>query len=86
MRGEYGFEKKSDCLIIADLSNKGIDINIESKVKKLFGSHIEKAVHRILTDMGIKNVKISVKDFGALDFVIKARTRTAVNQALNGSD
>lgn len=86
MIGVCGNEKDSDALVTVDLSYTGISIEIESKLKKMFGKLIEKAVREILAEMKIKNAKILVKDFGALDFVIKGRTRTAVRRALSGGD
>lgn len=86
MIGVCGNEKDSDALVTVDLSYTGISIEIESKLKKMFGKFIEKAVREILAEMNIENAKVLVKDFGALDFVIKGRTRTAIRRALLGGD
>ena len=59
---------------------------IESKNKKMFGNLMEKAVREVLADMKIENAKVLVQDFGALDFVIKGRTRTAVRRAVAGGE
>lgn len=45
---------------------------------------MEKAVREVLEDMKVENAKVLVQDFGALDFVIKGRTRTAVRRAMAG--
>lgn len=47
---------------------------------------MEKAVREVLADMKIENAKVLVQDFGALDFVIKGRTRTAVRRAVAGGE
>lgn len=69
-----------------NLDNVGIEIEIESKNKKMFGNLMEKAVREVLADMKIENAKVLVQDFGALDFVIKGRTRTAVRRAVAGGE
>lgn len=81
-----GNEKDSDVLVTVDLDFQGIEITIESKLKKMFGKLMEKAVREVLEDMKVENAKVLVQDFGALDFVIKGRTRTAVRRAMNGGD
>ena len=86
MVGVCGNEKDSDALVTVNLDNVGIKIEIESKNKKMFGSLMEKAVREVLADMKIENAKVLVQDFGALDFVIKGRTRTAVRRAVAGGE
>lgn len=86
MIGICGNEKSSDVLVTVDLNNNGIEVIIESKLKKMFGKLMEKAVREVLEDMKVENAKVLVQDFGALDFVIKGRTRTAVRRAMNGGD
>lgn len=86
MIGVCGNEKDSDALITVNLDNVGIEILIESKNKKMFGNLMEKAVREVLTDMKVDNAKVLVQDFGALDFVIKGRTRTAVRRAAAGGE
>lgn len=82
--GVCGNEKDSDALVTVNLDNEGIEVVIESKVKDMFGKLMEKAVREILDEMKIKDAKVLVQDFGALDFVIKGRTRTAVRRAMTG--
>ncbi|MCB8563567.1 citrate lyase acyl carrier protein [Fusobacterium ulcerans] len=86
MVGVCGNEKDSDALVTVNLDNVGIEIEIESKNKKMFGNLMEKAVKEVLADMKIENAKVLVQDFGALDFVIKGRTRTAVRRAVAGGE
>lgn len=82
MIGVCGNEKDSDVLVTVDLSVTGREIIIESKLKKMFGKLMEQAVVEVLDDMKVDNVKVLVQDFGALDFVIKGRTRTAIRRAM----
>ena len=86
MVGVCGNEKDSDALITVNLDNVGIEIEIESKNKKMFGNLMEIAVREVLDDMKVENAKVLVQDFGALDFVIKGRTRTAVRRAMTGGE
>ncbi|MFA6877858.1 MAG: citrate lyase subunit gamma [Fusobacterium sp.] len=81
-----GNEKDSDALVIVDLENKGRNIEINSKLKDMFGEYMEKAIIEILDEMEIKNIKVILKDYGALDFVIKARTKVAIKRALKGGN
>lgn len=86
MVGVCGNEKDSDVLVTVDLNVNGIEVIIESKLKKMFGKLMEKAVREVLSEMKIENAKVLVQDFGALDFVIKGRTRTAVRRAMAGKE
>lgn len=81
MIGICGNEKESDVIVTVDLSVEKLEIEIQSKLKKMFGKLMEKAVVEVLEEMNVTNGKITVQDFGALDFVIKARTKTAIRRA-----
>ena len=86
MVGVCGNEKDSDVLVTVDLNVTGIEVIIESKLKKMFGKLMEKAVREVLSEMKVENAKVLVQDFGALDFVIKGRTRTAVRRVMAGKE
>lgn len=86
MVGVCGNEKDSDVLVTVDLNVTGIEVIIESKLKKMFGKLMEKVVREVLSEMKVENAKVLVQDFGALDFVIKGRTRTAVRRAMAGKE
>lgn len=81
MRAQCGNEKKSDALISVDLSADRMSIDVISKVEKLFGKHIRAAVNEALKEMNVESAEVVAQDFGALDFVIKARVKTAVKRA-----
>lgn len=82
MIGQAGREKSDDVLVQVNIdTTEGIEIDIESKVKQLFGKQIEKSVKEVLYEMNVKNVYITLKDQGALDFVIRARVKTAIKRA-----
>ncbi|WP_461613917.1 citrate lyase acyl carrier protein [Clostridium sp. Marseille-QA1073] len=82
MIGIAGNEKSDDVLVKVQLDEvEGIIIDIKSKIKKIFGRHMEIAVREALSELNVENAKVEVEDFGALDFVIKARVKTAVKRA-----
>lgn len=83
MIGICGNEKASDVVVTANLESKGRKIEIKSKLKGMFGSLMEKAVIEVLDELNIENISVKVEDFGALDFIIKARTKTAIRRAKN---
>ena len=81
-------EKKiSDDAIIEVSLTKSNDIKIEIKsiVLHMFKSQIEKAVLDVINEFNLSSVNIYVQDYGALDFVIRARTRMAIKRALKES-
>ncbi len=73
--------KKSDVKVTVDLNFSGLEIEIVSSVKPLFESQINNAVLAVLKEENIQNAKISIVDNGALDFAIRARTKTAIQRA-----
>lgn len=80
--GTAGRDKPQDCLVTVDLERKrGIKITLNSKMEKMFGEAIHKAVEDALKEVGVKAADVTVDDFGSLDFTIKARTKTAVARA-----
>jgi citrate lyase subunit gamma (acyl carrier protein) len=85
MIAQAGREKSDDVLVQVNTdTSEGIKIDIESKVKQLFGKQIEKTVKEVLIEMNVKNAYVSLKDGGALDFVIRARVKTAIKRANGG--
>lgn len=82
MVGICGNEKASDALVSVDLNADGISLEIISKLKTMYGENIEAAVRESLKEVGVENAHVTVKDFGALDFVIKGRTKTAAKRAM----
>lgn len=77
--GNKGKGVRSDCFITVEITKKGgIDIQIESKVKVMYGASIIKLTKEILSYFDILNAKISIEDSGALSFVIAARLEAAI--------
>lgn len=82
--GNSGSKIRSDCEITLELKNGGgIIIDLNSKVKVLYGESIKELTVEILKFYGIKNANVKITDTGALPFVITARLECAVKQLIN---
>ncbi len=74
--------EKDDARITIDLSHKkGITIEIISKMKNLFEEQVTKIITSTLAELKVENAKVTYEDFGGLDFVIRARVKSAVRKA-----
>ncbi len=77
--GSLGPKTRSDCEVKIELTNSGgIQIDLQSKVKALFGDSIIELINDEMKFFGIENAKITMIDKGALPFVIAARIEAAV--------
>jgi len=77
--GNAGPKVRSDIeitLIITD--DGGVDLEIKSRVKSMYGTAIEKQCRELLHHFGVKNARLILNDSGALPFVIAARVEAAV--------
>jgi len=78
--GNAGPRIRSDCEITLELkSGTGIDIDLVSKVKTLYGKSIINLTKEILDYFKIKGAKVRINDSGALPFVIAARLEATIN-------
>lgn len=81
--GNKGDKVRSDCYVSLELtSSGGIVIDLQSKVKVMYGESILKQCNEILNFFDIKNAKLFVHDTGALPFVIAARLEAAIKQII----
>lgn len=81
MAGNYTKEDRSDCQVILELTESGgIQIELSSKVKSLYGKAILADCQRGLAFFGIENAKVTIYDNGALPFVLQARLEAAITQ------
>lgn len=84
--GNSGPKVRSDIEVTLELrASGGIDLDIRSKVKTMYGRAIELQCRQLLDYFGIKDARLAVNDTGALPFVIAARVEAAV-RALHASD
>ncbi len=77
--GNTGPRIRSDCELKLEIrSSGGIKINLESKVKVMYGNSITRLMKEGLDFFDIKHAVLDVNDSGALPFVHMARLETAV--------
>ena len=81
--GNSGPNVRSDCEIILELrSEGGLIIDLNSKVKTLYGESIIKLSEEVLNFFGVEHANLKINDFGALPFAISARLEAAVKQLI----
>ncbi|MEA1887488.1 MAG: aldolase/citrate lyase family protein [Bacteroidota bacterium] len=77
--GNAGPRIRSDCELKLEIKTSGsIKINLESKVKTMYGNSITSILKEGLEFFDIKNATIDINDSGALPFVHMARLEAAV--------
>jgi len=82
--GNSGPKVRSDCEISLEFRPEGgIQIELVSKVKVLYGESIRQLIFEGLNFFGIKNAEVKINDSGALPFVISARLESAVKQLID---
>lgn len=83
--GNSGPKVRSDCEISFEKSGSGgIKIDLQSKVKSMFGKSINDLVADILSFYKIKDAHVKIRDSGALPFVIAARMEAAIKKISGG--
>jgi citrate lyase subunit beta / citryl-CoA lyase len=81
--GNAGPKVRSDCHISIELmTSGGLEINLESKVKVLYGKSIIELAAEVIGYYGIEHAHVLIRDSGALSFVIAARIEAAVKQII----
>lgn len=81
-----GTLESCDCQVTVEAGDGQIDFALDSTVINQYGNQIRKVVYETLERLGVKNVRISVVDKGALDCTIKARVEGAVYRSVNQKD
>ena len=81
-----GTLESSDIQVMISKGSNGIEIELDSEVKKAYGDQIEKVITETIKNYGLNDVKVKAVDKGALDCVIKARTLAAAQRATETSD
>jgi len=83
--GNRGEKVRSDCHIHLQIrSEGGIEIQLKSKVDRMFGPQIRQQAKELLEFFGVKDALVEIDDSGALPFVIAARLEAAVKQSGHG--
>jgi len=76
-----GRDAKGDCFVELTLTeNGGIQVELESSVGAMFGTHLRKLAELACAHLGAKNVFIKIKDNGGLDHVLLARLEAVARQ------
>ncbi|MDR3625677.1 MAG: citrate lyase ACP, partial [Ignavibacteriaceae bacterium] len=79
--GKRGETIRSDCYFEIELTKSGgINLELKSKVKNLYGDSINNQVNELCKFFNLKNAQILLEDSGALPFVIAARFELAVKR------
>ena len=60
---------------------QGIELDIQSDVKLIFGKAIEATVREVLDSYNVRKAKVFMVDHGALDCTIRARLACAICRA-----
>jgi len=82
--GNSGPKVRSDCRIEMQITEQdGIQIELKSKVKVLYGNDIIRLTKEILSFYGIENCKVSIEDSGAITPVLAARLEAAIKQLVD---
>lgn len=77
--GNYDTDVRSDCQVVFELTDTGGQIiDLQSKLKVLFGKAITSLAFEMLNFYEIKNCKLTILDKGALDFILAARIEAAI--------
>lgn len=79
-----GSMESNDAMILVEPCDS-TEIIVESVVKAQYGERIEEAVLSTVSSLGIEGAKITVKDKGALECTLKARTETALLRSVEAN-
>ena len=80
--GNKGKGVRSDCFVTLELTGRGIDLRIDSKVGVMYGNDIRNEILDILNFFGIRDAVVRIEDSGALPLVLAARMEAAVRKAI----
>ena len=81
-----GTNNKGDVIITVEFTKKNnVEVEIISQSLVKYGKAIDNAVREVLLEQKIENAHVLVEDYGALDFVIRARVETALQRAVERS-
>lgn len=78
-KGAAGTMESNDAYIVVEPCDTRI-IEIESIVYDFFQEQIKETIIQTLDELHIENLKVTIKDKGALDYTIKARLVAAIKR------
>ncbi|MCF7942415.1 MAG: citrate lyase ACP [Spirochaetia bacterium] len=80
MQAEAGYAVKGDVRVQILTGGEPLKLKITSKVEKLYGDQIRTAAELLLQHYGIHSGTVIIDDHGALELVLQARMRSAVER------
>jgi citrate lyase subunit beta/citryl-CoA lyase len=79
--GHCGPGVRSDVLVrIEPRASGGIVLDLESRVKPYYGDSIRSQAEQVLEALGVRHAQVTIRDEGALPFVIAARMEAAARR------
>ena len=80
---QAGTLESSDMLVAISPAPKGAGVTIQlvSPTMQQYGEHIRGVILGVLQECGVTDAAVDANDKGAVDFVIRARVKTAVLRA-----
>ena len=85
--GVAGTMESSDIYVELEKSGRpGVEVELESSVKSLYGRQIEKVIRETLAQYQVEGVRVVARDKGALDCTVKARVTAALFRASGSQD
>jgi citrate lyase subunit beta/citryl-CoA lyase len=82
--GNKGENVRSDCHItLEETDSGGLQVEILSKVKPLFGESIQGLAQEMLRFYGMGNARMIIEDTGAIPLVLAARIEAAIKQLVD---
>lgn len=85
--GHCGPDIRSDVYVrVEPRDHGGMEIEIESRVMSYYGDSIRRQSEEVLEALGVKHARVTMRDEGALPFVIAARLEAAARRAGLGGD
>ena len=76
-----GTMESSDAYVEVAPGTGTVEVSVESVVEGQFGAAIERSIREVVEECGVSSVQVRIKDRGALDCTIRARTEAAIKRA-----
>lgn len=84
--GQAGTLESCDARVTVELvDGNDRSVTVEGPMKDVFGDAVSLAVTRTLDSLEVPGARVTVVDRGALDYVLEARVRAAVERARRGT-
>jgi len=80
---QAGTLESSDMLVAISPAPQGTGVRIKlvSPTMQQYGEHIRGLILGVLQECGVTDAEVDANDKGAVDFVIEARVKTAIQRA-----